>query len=332
MSKKIIRIDIETAPLYPSEEAVPEDVMNVWKERYREGKAEDQTPWEFFREKSALYPEFSRIVCVSMGYEKMKKIDTTTTDGDSLQWVEVEENNKEEKSIFTTKSFFGYDEKALLGEVAEMLSVLDKDHYTLGGHNINGFDLWFLRKRMVITGVCTMNTFPPILDTLSKKPRELDTIDTMQLFKMWKDTATSLAVMCLSLGVSSPKDDMDWIAVKSVFYSKVSKNVDNPLDRIVQYCEWDIYATYSCYCRVNGLEILPMDGHKPFIDEKCKKEFNWHSEDSVPLWAFRRLTGIEKPYLSPSDSKLFKDFLDRYTQRNKERNEIILSRNSIHKW
>lgn len=328
--KKIIRIDIETAPLRSSEEEMPLEMMKVWKEKYCSDQPESMTPREWFRERSTLFPEFSRIVCVSMGYEKNDFYDRK----------------------FVTKSCFGYDERSLLDEVIVILSKFDTSDYTLGGHNINGFDLWFLRKRMVITWMRRIDNFPPILDTLSKKPRELDYVDTMLLFQMGKPTSTSLAVMCLSLGVSSPKGDMDGTDVKDIFYGKNTK-LENKIkkmdkirraeellkpteiysnDMIVSYCEKDIYATYSCYCKVYGLEILPMDGYKPFIDEECKKEFDWHGEDSIPLWAFVSLTGIEKPYLSPSDSKLFKDFLDRYTQRNKERNALILSRNSIHKW
>lgn len=70
MSKKIIWIDIETAPLRSSEEEMPSEVMKVWKEKYCSDQPESMTPREWFREKSALFPEFSRIVCISVGYEK----------------------------------------------------------------------------------------------------------------------------------------------------------------------------------------------------------------------------------------------------------------------
>jgi len=296
MSKKIIRIDIETAPLYPSEEEMPVDVMKVWKEKYREGKAEDQTPWEFFRDRSALYPEFSRIVCVSMGYEKEDK--------------------------FVTKSCFGHDEKWLLGEVADLLSKFDDNWYTLWGHNIDDFDITFVRKRMILTGVCAVDTLPLIIRKIKVKPWEMDTADTMQLFKLWWKVSSWLAVMCLSLGVSSPKDDIAWADVKDIFYSEA----DDALDRIVSYCEKDIYATYCCYCKMYGLEILPMDHYKPYINEECKAMVDEHSEESIPLWAFQSLVS-EKPYLSPSDSKAFIDYIAKSKEYLKESKERALSRN-----
>lgn len=66
MEKKIVRFDIETAPLYSSEEDMPADLLAVWGKKYSSKKPEKLTDFERYFQKSPLFAEFSRVVCISL--------------------------------------------------------------------------------------------------------------------------------------------------------------------------------------------------------------------------------------------------------------------------
>ena len=70
VDNNVIRLDIETVPLFSSEEEIKKnnpDLFDVWERRYCSKKDEDVSTWEHYRDKSALSPEFAKIVCISIG-------------------------------------------------------------------------------------------------------------------------------------------------------------------------------------------------------------------------------------------------------------------------
>jgi hypothetical protein len=67
--ENIIWLDIETVPLWSSEEEALSSnpaLYEVFKLKYSKDKREDMSDWDRFRERSALFPEFGRIVCISI--------------------------------------------------------------------------------------------------------------------------------------------------------------------------------------------------------------------------------------------------------------------------
>lgn len=78
MDKKILRFDIETAPLYSLEKDMPADLLAVWGKRYCSDKPDDISDFDRFFQRSPLFAEFSRVVCISLGYEKDVQEDPTT--------------------------------------------------------------------------------------------------------------------------------------------------------------------------------------------------------------------------------------------------------------
>lgn len=197
-----IFIDIETVP----NDWLDQKLVDVFAKKYLE-------EWEKIDEalyrKSALYPEFWKIVCISLGsYDK--------------EWV------------FKTKSFAMSDERNLLVRFAEMLDkVWD---VTWIGHNVKWFDLPFIVKRFFINGVI----LPKQLQFNFKKPREVEVHDTMELWKwLWRDNS-SLELISLCLWVENPKDRGDWSDVKLRYWLW-------DFDKIKEYCEWDIKATSEVY-------------------------------------------------------------------------------------
>ena len=82
---------------------------------------------EMFVKKSALLPEFGKIVCVSVGF--------------------ILPNNE-----IKLDSFYG-DEKDILTKLSDLLNRVDKLGFILCGHNVKNFDLPYIAKRMLINGI-----------------------------------------------------------------------------------------------------------------------------------------------------------------------------------
>lgn len=135
-----------------------------------------------YMQKSSLFPEFSKVVCISYLPE-------------------------------------GGEVKSLVGEEADILTkfnlvlIAHKD-YTLGGFNIFGFDIPFLWKRMIINAIKPNEK----LCLADKKPWETWVVD---VFLDWKQTSFSCSLDTLSLTLlgESPKSDLTGSGVAYAYYA-----------------------------------------------------------------------------------------------------------------
>lgn len=189
-----------------------------------------------YEEKAALFAEFGKVVCVSIG-----RIDK---EGNLL--------------IKTLCSRF---EKELLKEVAAILS----KGGALCAHNGIEFDYEFLRRRMIIHGI----SVPDILNTLDKKPWETALYDTV---KMWSGAAwnykASLDLLAMCFDIESSKSDMDGSRVGEVYYSmfdglepdELPFDVESKvLKRIADYCGLDVVVLVNVYLKIKGLPMIPQN-------------------------------------------------------------------------
>lgn len=226
--RKILFVDIETAPLTATLSEMDVNLAHLWEEkvvqmrqRVPERYPEDCTGESKFQE-AGIFAEFGRIVCISVGY---------------LYEMEGVRFIKE-------KSFYGEDEKLILESFSELLSKSynTSDHY-LCGHNSREFDLPFIARRMIVNGVA----IPEILQVFGKKPWMVRFLDTMDMWKFGDyKHYTSLDLLCNVLGVPTSKGDMDGSQVAKVFYK------ERDIERIVRYCEKDVLATAQVYLRLIG--------------------------------------------------------------------------------
>lgn len=207
-----IFIDIETATQYKPEEfkeKAPE-LFDIWVDRV----AKDDEPVKFYKEKWPIYAEYSEVICV-------------------VVWVEAEGQLK------TTKIYQDdvHDESYVLTKLKEILNHPSLKTWILVGHNLIWFDVPFLVKRYIVNCL----ELPDMLKWLSaKKPWEVNMEDTL---KMWKTTSTmgaSLGLICTLLWIPTPKDDIDWRDTSECFFNK-------EYERIANYCEKDVIATYEVY-------------------------------------------------------------------------------------
>jgi 3'-5' exonuclease len=221
----ILFIDIETAAQYPDYNSVPPITQELWAKKTELRRKRDETSPEDFYETAGIYAEFGRIVCISAGYF-------------------TEENDK---LFFKIKSFYDNDEKQLLEEFADALNKFySNPDRLLCAHNGKEFDFPYIARRMLINGV----KLPDMIDYSGKKPWEVPYLDTLELWKFGDHkNYTSLNLLASIFGMPSPKDDLDGSMVNQTFWK------ENDIDKIVTYCEKDIYALAQVFLRLKGISL-----------------------------------------------------------------------------
>ena len=160
-----------------------------------------------FKKRTALVPEFAKIVCVSMAF--------------------VMDNGDIKKQTFS-----GDDEKKLLNDVRNLLDRCHKLDFYLCGHNLKNFDIPMLAKRMIINGIMPSK----ILPSYDTKPWEVKAIDTKEIWQYGSYTSIgSLDLMCACLDIPTPKDgEVTGDKVHHAYW------IEQKLQQISEYCEKDV--------------------------------------------------------------------------------------------
>lgn len=223
----ILFLDIETVPQFSSYNELPDDWRKLWDTKsnslikYHEGETN-----ESLYPRAGIYAEFGRIICISCAV---------------LQGA-----GNERKAI--VKSFAGDDEKKLLQQFTEMLNKwTNGESKYLCAHNGKEFDFPYLCRRLVVNNL----SIPSVLNISGKKPWEVNHLDTLELWKFGDfKSYTSLNLLAHTLGVPTPKDDIDGSMVWQVYWKE--KN----LPRIVTYCQKDVVTVAQILLRLNGEPLI----------------------------------------------------------------------------
>lgn len=247
---KIIFIDIESTTQYPTFKDMPENFQKLFKKQFKNKFKErnveeiiaDKYLYEreheiIYSETAPLHAPWAKIVCISVGSFVEENI-TDDFKGDLT---------------FSSKSFYGHDEKKLLNEFYEGLKhqnkkILDypfNPTYHFSGHAIKLFDFPMIAKRFILNRM----PLPALLDYGHKKPWELDFMaDTLEVFKYGQfDGAVGLDMLAATFGVESSKNDMDGGMVKDVYWK------EKDLDRIERYCREDVRVSAEVYLRLKNM-------------------------------------------------------------------------------
>ena len=223
----ILFLDIETVPQFSAYGELPDDWKKLWDTKsnslakYHEGQTN-----ETLYPRAGIYAEFGKIVCISCG---------------------VLQSNGEQRKL-VLKSFSGNDEKLLLNQFIEMLiKWASGEPKFLCAHNGKEFDFPYLCRRMIVNNL----TIPSILNVSGKKPWEVNHFDTLELWKFGDfKSYTSLNLLAHTLGIQTPKDDIDGSMVWEVYWKE--KN----LERIVTYCQKDVVTVAQILLRMGGEALL----------------------------------------------------------------------------
>ncbi|RMF00644.1 MAG: 3'-5' exonuclease [Bacteroidetes bacterium] len=231
----VLFLDIETVSGQASYEDLPEVVQELWGHKAKsitrnyDTELEESVLKESYRDRAAIYAEFGKIVCISVG---------------------VVHRDSERQLRMRLKSFASTDEKEVLQGFADLLQQYYNDplRQYLCGHNIKEFDVPYICRRMVVNQM----PFPQMLDIAGKKPWETKhLIDTMEMWKFGdRKSYSSLKLLAATLGFPSPKDDIDGSQVGRVFWE------ENDVERIAHYCEKDVLATAQLFLRYQLKPLL----------------------------------------------------------------------------
>lgn len=222
VSDNILFIDIETVPLEYAYNDLSEDTRELWDAKTRFLQQRDDRSAEDVYEQAGIYAEFSKIVCISVGYVR---------------------HLSGERTLRVT-SFADDDEKVLLERFARLISdKFPSPSYYLCGHNIKEFDVPFICRRMLVNCI----KLPAMLNLAGKKPWEIPHLDTMELWKFGDyKHYTSLNLLTHIFGIPSPKDEISGADVARVYYE------EKDLPKIVRYCEKDVVAVAQLLFRMKG--------------------------------------------------------------------------------
>jgi hypothetical protein len=225
--ENFLLIDIETVSEHPTFSVLSDSWKQLWEEKVQRQLPENVTAEEFYPQRAGVMAEFSKVVCISVGYFKR--------DGKDIH--------------LRVKSFYGDDEKILLQDFVAALQKMESSNnkWSFTGHNIKEFDIPFICRRLLINGLA----LPPFLDFQNMKPWETNMIDTFQYWRFGDyKHYTSLKLLAAALNVPSPKDDIDGSMVGDVYWKE--KN----LERIVTYCQKDVVTTANIVLRFKNLPLL----------------------------------------------------------------------------
>lgn len=229
---------MENTPLYDSFE---------YKMRYaEEAQRKDFSAYNLkalFANKAALYPEFGKVVAITIG---------KLVDGSAVLHTFKNENEADLLTRFFT---------ALSGWIAK------DPELVLCGVNLKFFDLRFCFIRGVV------NQIEPVkghINLTGLKPWEVRTAD---LTDVWKQTSmynAPLICMAECLGLPSPKSDIDGSQVSETYWKEGKKG----LDRIVTYCERDVFTTINIARKLRFEPIVEMASLDTSKKENKKEKSN----------------------------------------------------------
>ena len=224
--KNFLLLDIETVASHASYDYLPERMQKLWDKKATSLRKGEDAPTnaDYYYERSAIYSEFGKIVCIAFG----------------AYYV----NEKEELS-FRVRSISGDDEVKILLEFKSLIEKYPADQLVLCAHNGKEFDFPYLCRRMLIHGI----EIPKALQISGKKPWEILHQDTMELWKFGDyKSYTSLDLLAAVFEIPGSKNEMSGDQVTKVYYQEID------LEKICRYCREDVVVLAQIYLRLQCMQ------------------------------------------------------------------------------
>ena len=224
--EQLLFLDIETVSQHRDYDELDERGRELWEKKSRSLQEEGTDPEELYQ-KAGLFAEFGKVVCISVGFFHQEG---------------------GERHLRIT-SYAEKDESELLQAFAQMLDRWSQQgERLLCAHNGKNFDFPFLARRMVISGI----SLPAPLRVAEMKPWEMPFLDTMDLWRFGgRGASVSLDLLAYSLGIPSPKDDIDGSEVGMIYWEEGDHG------RIKSYCEKDVETLAQVLLRFYNSALLP---------------------------------------------------------------------------
>lgn len=226
--RNFLVIDIETASTFEDFNKLDPRMQSLWdKKASFMQNTEERSSEELYFDKGAIFAEFGKVICISVG--------VFTKEKDNAIGIRI-------------KSFAFNSEREILNAFKKLLETKFESKYLrMIAHNGKEFDFPYLCRRMLVNEI----EIPEALDIRDKKPWEINHIDTMELWKFGdRKNFTSLDLLAALFDVESSKDDIDGSQVNKVYYHE--KN----LERISKYCQRDVMVTAQVFLKLNGFQKI----------------------------------------------------------------------------
>jgi len=177
---------------------------------------------EAYRNTSMFFPEYGKILSLSYGFYG----------GDDKLHI---------KSLVINND----DEKSLMKEIKRVFDKISELHLIPCGQNIKGFDIPFIVKKLYKYNLA----IPKSLQSLGKKPWEVNIVDTTDLWKGLGWDTSSLDEIANTLGLPSPKEDINGGQVYDIYWN------EQDLERIAKYCENDVKVLPAIVEKIYALNL-----------------------------------------------------------------------------
>jgi 3'-5' exonuclease len=184
--EKVLFLDLECVTQMASIDELDEVFQDLWIEkaskivRKSEGEFTREEASELYSQKGAIYAEFGKIICISVGFLRM---------------------GEDKKLKLKLKSFAGHDEK----------------HF-ICGHNIKEFDVPYICRRLVYHQIEFPAQFQLFGKKPWETKHLLDTMELWRFGDI--KHYTSLKLLAALLGFPSPKEDIDGADVGRVYWKE----------------------------------------------------------------------------------------------------------------
>lgn len=225
--ENLFLIDIETVSCHQRFELLTDEWKDLWTEKIYKSLPDNTTPEEYYPKRAGILAEFAKVVCISIGYIKI-------------------ENDIPQLRI---KSFYSEDEKEILEKFIDTVCQLQSKNnkWCFTGHNIKEFDIPFLCRRILVNNIL----IPDCFNFQAMKPWDVPVLDTLHLWRFGDfKHYTSLKLLAATLGVPSPKDDIDGSQVGEVYWT------EKDVKRIAHYCQKDVATVANIILRFKNLPLL----------------------------------------------------------------------------
>lgn len=218
-----IFIDAETVSLTENFSDLHEEMQARFIAKYSKNLEENETIDQYYKNMAGLFPEYGRIICISLGYTKDNE--------------------------FKVFSFVGEEYELLLNFAFALQTISAKipDPWIVG-QNILYFDSPFISRRCIINGINP----PALLHKPFAQPWTKKVIDIAQEWKCGNSTMgdATLATLCNVnvLNIESPKNgEVNGEKMSEFWYS--TQNIET----VSSYCEKDVICTYEIFYKLQNL-------------------------------------------------------------------------------
>lgn len=231
-SESFIVIDIETVSEYASYNDLSEKWKKLWEGKVNRILPEGTSFEKFYKERAGVMAEFSKIICISIGWVKTNDL-----------------------SYLRIKSFSDPDEKdLLLNFIQGIKSISVKNiQWSFAGHNIKEFDIPFICRRMLIHSI----ELPSFLKFQNMKPWEVDIFDTFQYWRFGDyKNYTSLDLLATALQIPSSKDNIDGSMIHELYWIEDELQKQINILQIINYCQKDVITTTNVIFRLKNMPLI----------------------------------------------------------------------------